>query len=195
MIDFSPDNPYRRFKNQLEYIELYMEDLILLKRRRANIRVLGLLLFHNYLHDCDGDVILLIEINELERKLERLDLTPFVYKEVKQMLTEKRADYESSRRAKNFLTGLIEFENAIETYKETPDILRHAEQLIKKIQKYNNKFDPETYIQLYKDRKECPKNPFVVDDYKAMSTTPRKRIKAPKKKKTMYDMLNYEIQM
>jgi len=195
MIDESPDNPYRRFKNQLEYVELYMEDLILLKRRRANIRVMGLLLFHNYLNGCDGDVILLMEINELERKLERLDLTPFVKNEITQMLYEKRRDYESSRRAKDFLTGLIEFEWAIEEYMDPTDIMRHAEQLIKKIQLYNEKFDPLKYIENYKLRKKCPKNPFVVDDYKAITNTPRKRVKASKKKKSMYDSMKYEIQM
>lgn len=189
------NSPYRRFKNKLEYVELYTEDLILLKRRRINVRVLGLLLFHYYLHNCDGDVILLMEINELERKLAKLDLTPFVKNEITRMLYEKKRDYASSQRAKDFLTGLIEFEQAIETYKEVPEILRHAEQLINKIQKYNNQFDPLKYIENYNFRKTCPKNPFVVDDFKALSNTPRKRLKAPKKKKpSLYDASKYEIQ-
>ena len=131
-----------RFKNKLEYIELYMEDLVLIKRRKMNIRLMGLLLFHNYLRGCDGDLILLMEIHELERKLEVQNLTPFVKGEVERMLREKRTDYTASKNSKDFVSGLIEFEKMIEQHKTPKDIFYHAEQIINKLKKYNPKFDP-----------------------------------------------------
>ena len=141
---------------------------------------MGLLLFHNYLHNSDGDIILLMEINELEQKLKRLTLTPFVRSEINKMLKEKRIDYERSKTAKDFLTGLIEFERSIEEYTEEKDILYHNEQLINKLHKFNPKFDAKQYIQNYMDRKESPKNPFVTDQYTQIKKYPRKQLKRPK---------------
>lgn len=180
-------------KNILEYIEFFRDDYLTIKRRKMNIRVLGMNLFHNYLKRCDYDVQLLMEINELQLKLENLNLTPYVKKEINNMLANKIKQYESSKSISNYITGIIEFERAIKEYKTTPEILENTQAITTKIKKFNPKFDPEKYILHYHQRSKLPQNPFVFDDVAEMSKRPRKRLKSPGRDKSIFDANKTEL--
>lgn len=167
-------------KNILDYVEIYRDDYLLIKRRKMNIRVMGLNLIHNYLKRCDGDVQLLMEINELQLKLQNVRLSAYVTTEINKMLNQKISQYEASKRIVSYLDGITEFERVISKYKTKNEILDNSEAIIYKIRKHNPAFDPLKYIENYYQRSAIPGNPFLFDDISEMSKHPRKRLKKPK---------------